>query len=80
MLSEVESRNLAEASANVAQYYDVTASEKSIAWVNLVVCLSMVYAPRVIMVTGAKKAATKPANLAASTTLTQPVDITFPHG
>lgn len=45
-LSPEEAKKLAEGMAKVASYYDVGASEKTLAWVNLAVCAGGIYGTR----------------------------------
>jgi hypothetical protein len=54
-LGKEESENLANATANVAKHYDITASEKALDWGNLCLTLGVVYGPRFVMINARRK-------------------------
>ena len=45
-IDEAEAKTIADAAADVASHYSVTADPKTMAWVNLAAALGMVYGPR----------------------------------
>jgi hypothetical protein len=45
-LDESEAKSIADAAADVASHYSVTADPKTMAWVNLAAAVGMVYGPR----------------------------------
>lgn len=46
-LDKDESRQLAEAAANVARHYDLEATQKTLDWSAFITCLAMVYGTRI---------------------------------
>lgn len=57
-ISEDEAHNLTEAIQNVAQYYDMTADPKAVAWFELIVCLGGIYGTRFVAIRRNKKSKT----------------------
>lgn len=51
-LRQDEAKTLGEGIAQVAQFYDVQASEKTIAWTNLSIAVAVVYGPRLVALMG----------------------------
>jgi len=49
-LSDEEARNLAATSANVAQHYGIAPSEKTQAWIALMMALCVIYYPRFYLI------------------------------
>lgn len=86
-LSDEEAKRLAEAMARVAALYDVRASEKTLAWMNLAGCVGSIYGTRAFAYSlrknseGKKKPAPAPvipfANGAAFTAQQPPADATM---
>lgn len=54
-LEEYEAQKLAEAGANVAKHYNITASDKALAWTNLAFCMGSVYGARIAAIGMRKK-------------------------
>lgn len=54
-LEKSESDAIADATAKVAEHYDVVASPKIIAWCNLTMCLGAIYGTRFIAINARKK-------------------------
>ncbi len=69
-----ESKALAKATANVAQYYDVTAAPETMAWINLAAVMAGVYGSKAFAIYGRKKREKKEAPAAS----TQPGANVFP--
>lgn len=49
-LDKEEAHQLAQASANVARHYDISATEKTIDWIALFMALGTVYGPRMVTI------------------------------
>lgn len=45
-LSEDESKRMASAAADVAKHYNIAATEKQMAWLNLAMCGGSIYGPK----------------------------------
>ena len=58
-LTQAESETLADAVKQVTSFYDFEASEKAIAWTNLMTALGTIYGPRIVVIIRRKPA--KPA-------------------
>lgn len=56
-ITENEAQSMASAANNVARHYDMGATQKQLDWINLVMTLGGVYAPRMMMAKREKKAA-----------------------
>lgn len=54
-IDQQESRAIADASAKVAEFYDMTADPKIIAWCNLAMVLGTTYGTRIIAINMRKK-------------------------
>jgi hypothetical protein len=54
-LSDVEARKLAKAMQRVAELYDIEATERTIAWVNLITCMGGIYGTRAFAYSMRKK-------------------------
>lgn len=59
-ITQQESDMLAGAIANVQRHYDMTATQKTMDFVNLATCLAIVYGPRVAVKVGSKRKAPEP--------------------
>lgn len=55
VLDKAESDSIANATAKVAEHYDVVASPKIVAWCNLAMCLGAVYGTRFVAISARKK-------------------------
>lgn len=55
-LADEEARSIAKAVARVSEHYDIAASEKTLAWVNLAMIAGSVYGPRILAYELRKKA------------------------
>lgn len=65
-LEKDEAQAMATAIAEVSRHYPMTIDPKTMAWINLASCASMVYGPRLYMIStrknGEKEKAKEPAN------------------
>jgi len=55
-IDESEAAKLSKGIANVARHYDVTATQKTIDWSNLVMVLAMIYGTRMMAIGARRKA------------------------
>ncbi len=54
-ITEAEAHAVAQASVNVAQYYDLTADPKTLAWINFGFVMAGVYGSKAFAIYGRKK-------------------------
>ena len=63
ILTEKESEALANAAANVARHYHLSASQKAMDWGNFIIALSVCYGPRMVAINQRKKTERKQADV-----------------